>query len=263
MVKKLIASDLDGTLLPYGHKEIDPEAFNVIHDLQKKGALFIPASGRNIHSIRKLFKPINNELSYLSENGAVVWYKNEEIADFPLPKRLIDPISDAIFKDPNLDLYLTSATKGYLVTDDDERKVVATKRFGEYDHKVIDSDTWDIKDDRVVKICALMHDSKQTKEYFDKFDKEFGDEINTAMAGLDVVNFALGSKGHGLRILSRYLGVDPSEVYAFGDNYNDFPMLEFAGESYMMQTDDPNKIKAAKYLCNNVVDELKKIYKQM
>ena len=47
MIKKIIASDLDGTLLPYAQTEIDPEAFEVIDKIY-----FVSLSGRNIHSIR-------------------------------------------------------------------------------------------------------------------------------------------------------------------------------------------------------------------
>ncbi len=36
-------------------------------------------------------------------------------------------------------------------------------------------------------------------------------------------------KGVGLRIVADRLGVDPSEVAAFGDNYNDLPMFDAAG----------------------------------
>lgn len=41
-------------------------------------------------------------------------------------------------------------------------------------------------------------------------------------------------KGVGLRIVADMLGIDPSEVIAFGDNHNDLPMLEAAGLAVAM-----------------------------
>ena len=68
---RLIASDIDGTLLHNGAAEIDPVIFEEIHRLKQKGILFCPASGRQYHSLRRLFAPAADELTYLCENGAL------------------------------------------------------------------------------------------------------------------------------------------------------------------------------------------------
>ena len=44
---KLIVSDIDGTLLPYGKTELDAELFSLIRRLRERGVIFCPASGRN------------------------------------------------------------------------------------------------------------------------------------------------------------------------------------------------------------------------
>ena len=43
---KLVASDVDGTLVPDGTFEIDPEIYDVIKKLKEKGITFVAASGR-------------------------------------------------------------------------------------------------------------------------------------------------------------------------------------------------------------------------
>ena len=70
---RLIASDIDGTLLHNGAAEIDPVIFEEIHRLKQRGILFCPASGRQYHSLRRLFAPAADELTYLCENGAVLF----------------------------------------------------------------------------------------------------------------------------------------------------------------------------------------------
>lgn len=44
---RLIASDIDGTLLHNGAAEIDPVIFEEIHRLKQKGILFCPPAGGN------------------------------------------------------------------------------------------------------------------------------------------------------------------------------------------------------------------------
>ena len=43
---KLVASDVDGTLVPDGTFEINPEIYDVIKKLKEKGITFAAASGR-------------------------------------------------------------------------------------------------------------------------------------------------------------------------------------------------------------------------
>lgn len=48
---KLIACDLDGTLLHPGEREPRPEAFELINELHRRGVVFMPASGRQYASL--------------------------------------------------------------------------------------------------------------------------------------------------------------------------------------------------------------------
>ena len=61
---KLVASDIDGTLLRYGEQKLNPELFDIIRQLKKKGIHFIAASGRQYASIVNLFEPVKDEISY-------------------------------------------------------------------------------------------------------------------------------------------------------------------------------------------------------
>ena len=61
---KLIVSDIDGTLLPYGQSELDIELFELIRRLRSAGVTFCPASGRQYHSLRALFRPCLLYTSY-------------------------------------------------------------------------------------------------------------------------------------------------------------------------------------------------------
>ena len=69
---RLICSDIDGTLLQYGKKELESEIFEQIRELHRRGILFCPASGRQYTSLRKLFAPVADCCVFLCENGGVI-----------------------------------------------------------------------------------------------------------------------------------------------------------------------------------------------
>ena len=48
---KLIVSDVDGTLLPEGTADLNPELYDVIRELKAKGIVFAAASGRQMNSM--------------------------------------------------------------------------------------------------------------------------------------------------------------------------------------------------------------------
>ena len=62
---KLIASDLDGTILRKGAQSVEPSTIKAIEQLVNKGMYFAPASGRQIVSLKRLFEPVSDKLVYL------------------------------------------------------------------------------------------------------------------------------------------------------------------------------------------------------
>ena len=68
---KLVASDLDGTLLLHKAQSLPEEIFSLIRQLEELGIMFVAASGRQYPNMTKLFAPVASEISYISENGAL------------------------------------------------------------------------------------------------------------------------------------------------------------------------------------------------
>ena len=52
---RLIASDIDGTLVRDGENTLDPRICDQILRLREKGFQFVAASGRQWHSIERIF----------------------------------------------------------------------------------------------------------------------------------------------------------------------------------------------------------------
>ena len=85
---KLIASDLDGTLLPYGTTELGPEVCGLIKQLNEQGIRFAPASGRQLDNLRLLFEPVKDEITYVCQNGAGAVADGKRLCFFPMEEAL-------------------------------------------------------------------------------------------------------------------------------------------------------------------------------
>ena len=70
---KLIASDMDGTLLQNGETAISQRFFTQARRLMEQGVAVCAASGRQYSSLRSLFAPVAEGMYFLCENGAVVY----------------------------------------------------------------------------------------------------------------------------------------------------------------------------------------------
>ena len=81
---KLIATDIDGTLVKDGSLLIDPEYMSVIDRLIDKGIIFVVCSGRQFSSEFKLFAPIKQKLLYITDGGTVVRTPKEILKTYPM-----------------------------------------------------------------------------------------------------------------------------------------------------------------------------------
>ena len=75
---KLIASDMDGTLLN-DKDEIHEEFYQVFQELKKQNIIFAAASGRQYYNLAKRFEKIKDDMMFIAENGTFVVYKGEEL----------------------------------------------------------------------------------------------------------------------------------------------------------------------------------------
>ena len=85
---RLVCSDIDGTLLQYGKKELEGEIFDQIRALHQRGIWFCPASGRQYTSLRKLFAPWQTAVCLSVKTAARFLRKNSASLKTLCPGRL-------------------------------------------------------------------------------------------------------------------------------------------------------------------------------
>ncbi len=116
---KLIACDLDGTLLHPGEREPRPEAFELIDELHRRGIVFMPASGRQYASLRYLFAPVADELAYVCENGALVMSEGHAVVKRSMGRDLAMDIANAVVAYPHADVTLSCEGHLYTISGND------------------------------------------------------------------------------------------------------------------------------------------------
>ena len=227
---KMICSDLDGTLLQYGRTELEPEVYELIAALADRGILFCPASGRQYTSLRALFAPVADCCAFLCENGGVLYRDEACIGKTPMPRDMAEAIARDMWtrSDGQGEVMLSGQNCAYLM----ERGLGMLHRIQEIGNRYqIIRDPSEVPED-IVKVSVYLHEG--VEKYADRFVPRW-QQANCAVAGPYWIDTTLANKGLGVQALCRVLGLDPGQVMAFGDNYNDLPMLEAVGHPILME----------------------------
>ena len=229
MAIRMVCSDLDGTLLQYGRTELEPEVYELIAALADRGILFCPASGRQYTSLRALFAPVADCCAFLCENGGVLYRDEACIGKTPMPRDMAEAIARDMWtrSDGQGEVMLSGQNCAYLM----ERGLGMLHRIQEIGNRYqIIRDPSEVPED-IVKVSVYLHEG--VEKYADRFVPRW-QQANCAVAGPYWIDTTLANKGTGVQALCRVLGVDPGEVMAFGDNYNDTAMLDLVGTPYIM-----------------------------
>lgn len=252
---RLVASDIDGTLLPYGETVIPEEIFEEIRRLEGRGILFCAASGRQYTSMRRLFAPAADKIAFLCENGAVLYgpgsphpVLGKTVMERWRAVALCRDIVDA----PGLEVLISGEDTSYLCPKGDE--ILPVMR-GKGNNIVLLNRPEDVPED-IVKVSAYCP-RKNPGELLGELGPRWGRVFHAAVAGEEWLDFTLADKGSGLVRLCAALGVAPDEVMAFGDNFNDESMLSVAGQPWIMAGAAPALTQRFPNRCERVADVLR------
>lgn len=258
---KLIASDIDGTLLPPGERALNPELFDLILKLKEQGILFVAASGRQLASLQTLLQPVVNDISFIAENGAVCIHENELVASTEIERDLAFRIIDALQNHPNCKPLVSCMDTCYVEAGDDDYLYEIRHTYHNVAAPI--EDFHSIQDPILKVAFAVTADINGTYDYFQKL---FGSEIKVVTSGNDWIDFIPfhSNKGTALEMLLNKLGMSPADVVSFGDQQNDIEMLTLTGQSYVVSSASPEVAKyASEGMTDSVAEVLKKIIKKI
>lgn len=227
---KLIASDLDGTLLPPS-KIMPEETFPLIEKLYKRGIVFAPASGRQLPNLKKLFAPVLDKIAIIAENGGLCWYDGGIIYSHPTPAEGVKYALDIIRGEKDLYPVLSCADCAYYEDDFAPFADVTSRSYSSLKKENLDEVALR---ETVLKI-SVWDGNAPCAEHGGKILPPKIQGLRTMVSGYDWldVSEATANKGKALCALMQKLNAQKSECAAFGDHMNDLEMLLACGKPFV------------------------------
>lgn len=267
MEYKIIASDLDGTLLDsYG--KVSKENWEAIEELTNRGVHFVPASGRAYMEMPKEIRESPLIRYYITSDGAMIYDKETDTThEFSLSKSTATRILDKLYQYP-VCMMVHADTNSYvdIATHNDahyrrfnmniywrvftflfEKTIPDIKKFM-YDHDNIHL---------FVPFFKKLTDLNECRAYLEQ-DKEIIIAQSTKH-NLEIFSSKAG-KGNALISLADMLGVDRRATIAVGDSTNDYTMVKAAGLGLAMENAvDELKAVADEVICHHLQHSAKYI----
>lgn len=255
---KLIASDLDGTLLN-SSGELNAEFFPLFEQLEQKGVRFAIATGRQYYNVVKNFQPVADRLFCIAENGTYVMHRGEELLVNDIPLDEIRQMIEHGRKLNNICMVLCGKRSAYMEPTD---TIFAGEAHKYYQRLALVDDLMDVADDQFLKlaICDPQGASSYSLSHFQPWSATHKVTVSGPY-WLDVMHKE-SNKGMALAMLQQHLGVTPEETMVFGDHLNDSEMIRQAYHSYAMENAEEEIRAAARFIApsndhNGVIQTIK------
>ena len=261
---KLIASDMDGTLLDE-NSQVPPETYELIEALRERGVYFAASSGRRYDRLCEFFAPVVDKMDFVAANGAQVYAEGVEVDREVYSHLAVRKLARTVKMFPNMHLALFDRTKSFLLDDED-------KFVREIDKDLPNAERiWGLPDPyvNIIKASIICDDGNVMDNAY-VLQRELGDLFSFAPSGnawIDAMQPGV-SKASGIAQLAEHYGIGRDEVMAFGDSMNDYEIIRFVGTGCAMENARPALKAVADRVvgCNRdhaVQQELRRVLKSL
>lgn len=257
---KLIASDLDGTLLD-SRKSLPPDFFETFDEFERLGITFAVASGRTYSAAEHLFpEEYRKRMTFICDNGACTYRGDKMTHVFPLDRSTYEELLDACDGIGGFRPVVCAESGVYHLKSSDGFFEDVGKFYKH--HRVID----DLREvDGTIFKLAVCDERGTYAHGKPELDRIFGDRLNIQVSGdvwMDIMAAGV-SKGAALREIQKRLGVTSEETMAFGDYFNDLDMLMAAEWSFCPENGHEEVKRQTRFVCadcdhNGVIESIRK-----
>lgn len=238
MNKKVIALDLDGTLLK-SDNTISDYTIQTIHQVMKQGHLVVIATGRPYRMALEYYKILGLQTPMINFNGSLTHIPEKKWSGEHrayIDKKYLFEVLDCQ-KEFEVDFIASEYRKNFYLTFS-HRQAIKPELFG------VASITDDMllepqkitKDPLALLMQTRAKDKYQLTDEMRAFFKN-GMEISTWGGPMNILEFAPKgvNKAYALKHLLKSLNFSQDDLIAFGDEHNDTQMLAFASIGYAMK----------------------------
>ncbi|TDM00859.1 Cof-type HAD-IIB family hydrolase [Macrococcus carouselicus] len=265
---RLIATDMDGTLLNSSH-EISQENIDAIRYAQSKGVTVVIATGRAFYEANMPVKPTGLRVPYICLNGAEVRDEEFNITHTShLSPRQIREVTKILRKydifyqvytnfgiytenkEKDLEIYLDISIQAGNEPDVTKIREGIERRLKQGTLKEVeDYQTIYERDGEIVmKFLAYSSDADKLEAAKAELNDFTSIAISASARSNIEITHADAQKGIALDSIAEQLNIPMSQTMALGDNLNDVSMLARAEFSVAMENGAPETKAAAKYV---------------
>lgn len=229
---KLVVSDVDGTLLKPGEKKLDNTVIATILELTKRGILFAAASGRSYSDLSRIFQAVKQDIIFIANDGAVVFYKGKVLCRFPIDSTLGFSFIKDIYQYTKAEIVLYGEKKIYILPKEKEFEKIMLG-LGEEQVQIVQCIN-QVQEEYLKIACYHKTDiEKQIGEYLPYWKEKFHIPYRSAN-WVELTSCGVHKATAVERILDLFQ-IKREELLVFGDNENDKELLSLTEFAYAMK----------------------------
>lgn len=235
---KVIATDLDGTLLNSDH-QLDAYTVETVRALAARGVQFVLATGRHAVDVAGIRDVLGIAPYLISSNGARVHAPDGALLHArDLPAGTVRALVRPELVGEHGRVIVNLFTEREWLIDRDAPHLLDMHQDSGFAYQQIDLLAY--AGEGVAKVLYIG-DPADLRVIAERLAQTFGDALYVTYSLPDCLEvMAAGvSKGQALGLVLERIGVPAAACVAFGDNLNDIDMLETAGRPYMMANAHP------------------------
>lgn len=245
---RLILTDIDGTILPYGQAEVDGGTRRAFREALGVGIHVGPCSGRGREWMAPLF--VSDAPCYataIATNGLQVWLDGRCVHQVTFERAALEHVLSVVGEVPGAGLLCFVQGRPHLACGRREDLAVAFPRYA--DPAVLVDDGPGIPGEPVGKANVFLAGSlDETKALVARLSREVPElDFDVPQPGFANVMPAGYNKGSAIDVLCGELGCSLDEVVVFGDAGNDLTMLTHVPNSVAVANATPEAAAAARW----------------
>ena len=258
MTIKLIATDLDGTLLdPKGQVDL-PRLEKLLDQLDERGVRFVIATGNEIHRVKQLLGHLTERVVLIVANGARIFEGNQLLQAQTWDDDMVNRALEFFKGRECQDQFVVTSMNGGFVKEGTvftQLENFMTPEMIElfYQRMNFVEELESHLFGGVLKM-SLVVGEERSDSVLEEINQLFNGHVQAVSSGYGCIDILQAGihKAWGLQELLKRWDIKAEEIMAFGDSENDVEMLQLAGIAYAMENaDDKAKAVATDFAPSN------------
>ena len=258
MTIKLIATDMDGTLLdPKGQVDL-PRLEKLLDQLEERGIRFVIATGNEIHRVKQLLGHLTERVVLIVANGARIFEGNQLLQAQTWEDDMVNRALEFFKGRECQDQFVVTSMNGGFVKEGtvftDLENFMTPEMIELFYQRMNFVEELESHLFGGVLKMSLVVGEERSDSVLEEINQLFNGQVQAVSSGYGCIDILQAGihKAWGLQELLKRWDIKAEEIMAFGDSENDVEMLQLAGIAYAMENaDDKAKAVATDFAPSN------------